>query len=166
MSSPTPPDGDQGDVGTLAVRAGSGLLEELPPDKPPGWLPPGQTPPDPPGAATAGSFPTLEDVKEWLGLDPEDTVDDTLLLTSLDAAIAAQYRVCSYPLDDAGNAIVDPDLYEAVLLRTQRYAARRSSPEGVVGITGTGGDFAAARLPSTDADIVRLEGPWLKIPVA
>lgn len=152
-------------AGGAAVPAPGGTEVE-PPDKPPDWLPPGQQPPDPPSSATSGNFPTLGDVKEWLGLDPDDTVDDALLLTSLDAAIAAQVRVCSYPLDDVGDAIVDPDLYEAVLLRTQRYAARRSSPEGVVGISGTSGDFAAARLPSIDADIVRLEGPWLRTPVA
>ena len=110
--------------------------------------------------------PDLAAVKTWLGLDPTDDVDDELLQTSLDAAIAAQGRACRYPLDVDDVPYVEPDLYEALLLRTQRYAARRSSPEGVVGITGTGGDFAAARLPSADADIVRLEGPWLKIAVA
>lgn len=110
-------------------------------------------------------MPDLAAVKEWLGLEADDQVDDTLLETSLDAAIAAQGRVCFYPTVD-GIDVVGPDLYEAILLRTQRYAARRSSPEGVVGITGTSGDFAAARLPSTDADIVRLEGPWLRTPVA
>jgi hypothetical protein len=115
--------------------------------------------------------PTLDDVKQWLGLDADDEVDDELLQTSLDAAIAAQGRVCRYPSThddelDVDVPYVEPDQYEALLLRTQRYAARRSSPEGVVGITGTSGDFAAARLPSTDADIVRLEGPWLRIPVA
>jgi hypothetical protein len=108
--------------------------------------------------------PTLASVKEWLGLtDPLDTVDDTLLQQSLDAAIAAQSRVCAWPSNATGEAEYDPDLYEACLLRTQRYAARRSSPESVVGITGTGGDFVAARLPSLDADIVRLESPFLKM---
>lgn len=114
--------------------------------------------------------PTLDDVKEWLGLAADDDVDDALLQRSLDAAIYAQGRTCFYPLDDSDPdspvPFVEPDLYEALLLRTQRYTARRSSPEGVVGISGTGGDFAAARLPSIDADIVRLEGPWMKTPVA
>lgn len=116
--------------------------------------------------ATITGMPDLAAVKEWLGLEVDDQVDDTLLETSLAAAIAAQERVCFYVADAEGNGVVTDDLYEAVLLRTQRYAARRSSPEGVVGISGTSGDFAAARLPSTDADIVRLEGPWLRTPVA
>lgn len=139
MSSSTPTDDGQG---TTVVRLASS------------------------SAPPPAGMPTLADVKKWLALDVDDTIDDELLETSLAAAIAAQGRVADYPLDDAGEPVVDPDLYEAVLLRTQRYTARRSSPEGVVGITGTSGDFAAARLPSTDADIVRLEGPWLKIPVS
>jgi hypothetical protein len=125
--------------------------------------------PAPAPASVSGApngVPDLDDVKEWLGLEAEDTADDALLQRSLDAAIAAQLRVCFYPLDIDDEPYVEPDLYEALLLRTQRYTARRSSPEGVVGITGTGGDFAAARLPSIDADIVRLEGPWLRTPIA
>lgn len=123
------------------------------------------------GRAAAGGtpptgVPTLDEVKEWLGIATDDTVDDAVLQTSLDAAIAAQGRVCDYPTNASDEPVVDPDQYEALLLRTQRYTARRSSPEGVVGITGTSGDFAAARLPSVDADIVRLEGPWLRTPVA
>lgn len=116
--------------------------------------------------AVPGGVPTLDDVKAWLGIELNDEVDDVVLQTSLDAAIAAQQRACFYPTDADGADVVEPDLYEALLLRTQRYTARRSSPEGVVGITGTGGDFAAARLPSIDADIVRLEGPWLRTPIA
>lgn len=111
--------------------------------------------------------PTLADVREWLGLtDPTDTQDDSLIQTSLDAAIAAQSRICFWPCNDDGDPEYDPDLYEACLLRCQRYMSRRSSPEGVIGLQGTDGDFVAARLPSIDADIVRLEGPFNKMVVA
>jgi hypothetical protein len=105
-------------------------------------------------------------VKQWLGIDPSDTQDDSLLQQSLDAAIAAQSRCCVWPCNDDGEAEYDPDLYEAALLRTQRYAARRSSPESVTGVTGTEGDFVAIRLPSSDADIYRLESPFLKVVVS
>lgn len=107
--------------------------------------------------------PDLAAMKDWLGI--EDTEDDGLLQTSLDAAIAAQCAVCTYPVDNFGQAVYSADLYEAVLLRTQRYAARRSSAQGVVGVQGTDGDFAAIRLPSTDGDIVRLESPWMTMVV-
>lgn len=105
-------------------------------------------------------YPTVDDLKEWLGL--EDTYDDAVLAESLDAAIAAQSRVVRYPSDP----LVDDDLRLALFLRAQRLAARRNSPEGVVGLTGTGGDFVGARVPSGDSDVLRLEGPYLKIPVA
>ena len=110
--------------------------------------------------------PTLAKVKEWVGLDPADTQDDALIQTSLDAAVVAQSRICVWPCNDDGLAEYDADLYEACLLRCQRYMARRASPEGVVGITGTGGDFAAARLPSIDGDIVRLESAFYKMVVS
>ena len=45
------------------------------------------------------------------------------------------------------------DLREAVFLRTQRLAARRNSPEGVVGLSGVGGDFVSARVPAYDSDV-------------
>jgi hypothetical protein len=58
------------------------------------------------------------------------------------------------------------DLVLAVFLRAQRLAARRNSPEGVVGLSGLAGDFVSARVPSGDPDVLRLEGPFLMIPVA
>ena len=110
--------------------------------------------------------PDLSDIKAWLGLDAADTTDDVVLEESLAAALAGQDRVVAYPLDDADEETFTDDLREAIFLRTQRLAARRNSPEGVVGISGTAGDFVSARIPSYDADISRLEGPWLRIPVA
>ena len=110
--------------------------------------------------------PTLDDVKAWLGLDPADTADDTVLQESLDASIQAQCLVVCYPCDNFGDQVFTPDLREAVFLRTQRLAARRNSPEGVVGLTGADGDFVGARVPAYDTDVWRLEGPHLKIPVA
>jgi hypothetical protein len=110
--------------------------------------------------------PTLAEMKAWLGLDAADTVDDVVLAESLDAALAAQSRVCFYPAGDYGGCGFTDDLREAVFLRTQRLAARRNSPEGVVGLSGVGGDFVSARVPSYDADVAHLEGPWRTIPVA
>jgi Phage gp6-like head-tail connector protein len=110
--------------------------------------------------------PTLDDVKNWLGLDEDDTQDDVVLTESLNAALAAQGRVVFYPLNDADEEVLTDDLREALFLRTQRLAARRNSPEGVVGLAGTGGDFVSARVPSYDADVTQLEGPYREIPVA
>lgn len=115
---------------------------------------------------TIEGAPDLSQVKAWLGLEATDTEDDAVLAVSLASALAAQAAVVAYPLDLFMEPGFTPDLYEAVLLRTQRLAARRNSPEGIVGLTGTGGDFVGARVPGTDADVVALEAPYRKIPVA
>jgi hypothetical protein len=110
--------------------------------------------------------PTLADLKAYLGLEDSDTTDDVALQESLDAALAAQRRVVAYPCDEFGDPVFTDDLVLAVLLRSQRYVARRNSPEGVVGLSGAGGDFAAARVPSYDVDVLHLESSHLRIPVA
>jgi hypothetical protein len=112
------------------------------------------------------STPTLEAFKDFLSMDAADTQDDPALRESLDAALAAQAVVCAYPLDDFGDALVTSDLELAVYLRAQRYMARRNSPEGVVGLSGSGGDLVAARVPSFDNDVLYLEGPHRKVVVA
>lgn len=109
-------------------------------------------------------FPTLDELKLWLGV-PDDQ-DDVALQESLDAAIEAQGRVVRYPVDLFGDPTVTSDLREALFLRAQRYVARRSSPEGVIGLSLGSGDFIAARVPSFDADVSHLEGPHRILPVA
>lgn len=111
-------------------------------------------------------LPALDDVRSWLGLAEDDHLDDGVLQTSLDAAITAQARMVVYPTDDFAEEYVSDDLWEALMLRTQRLAARRNSPEGVVGLAGVGGDFVSARVPSFDADIDRCEGPYRVIAVS
>ena len=110
---------------------------------------------------TIAGEPDLTDLKGWLGLGADDTTDDVVLEESLNAALSAQAKVVSYP--DEG--FVD-DLREAVFLRAQRLSARRNSPEGVVGLSGAGGDFVSARVPGWDSDVAVLEGPFLKMVVA
>lgn len=114
----------------------------------------------------APDVPTLTELKAWLGLEAGDAYDDVVLQESLDAGLVAQAQVVTYPVDGYGAPQFTSDLREALFLRAQRLAARRNSPEGVVGLAGGGGDFVAARLPSYDSDIDRLEGPSLKMVVA
>ena len=110
---------------------------------------------------TIAGEPDVSDLKAWLGLAADDDADDVVLEESLNAALAAQAKVVTYP--DEG--FVD-DLREAAFLRAQRLAARRNSPEGVVGLSGAGGDFVSARVPGYDADVGVLEGPFLTMVVA
>lgn len=110
--------------------------------------------------------PDLSQLKDWLGLEAADTYDDKVLQESLDAALEAQCRVVCYPKDAYGDPSFTADLRTALFIRAQRYAARRNSPEGVVGLSGIGGDFVSARIPSFDSDVLYLEGPHRKIVVA
>lgn len=110
--------------------------------------------------------PALADLKGWLGLEPEDTQDDLVLEESLAGALEAQCQVVNYPLNDFNEGCMTADLREAIFIRAQRLAARRNSPEGIVGLSGTGGDLVSARLPSFDSDVWTLEGPHRKIPVS
>lgn len=116
--------------------------------------------------------PDLTGLKAWLGLDPEDTVDDVVLTDSLNAALSAQAMIVAYPPVPTSGRSEDvdrqftPELTTAIWLRSQRLAARRNSPEGVVGISSGSGDFTGARLPSVDVDVARLEAPWTVIGVA
>lgn len=110
--------------------------------------------------------PDLSQVRAWLGLDPEDHLDDVVLQESLDAALSQQSRIVAYPADLFGSPAMTDDLVEAIMLRTQRLAARRNSPEGIVGLSGAGGDFTAARVPAFDGDIASLEAPHRRIVTA
>jgi hypothetical protein len=107
--------------------------------------------------------PSLEELKTWLGLEPEDTADDSVLQGSLDAALQAQSLAVLYPSDAFGQPVFTPDLEVAAFLRAVRIAARRNSPESVVGITGLDGDFVGARIPAGDPDVARLEAPYTRI---
>jgi hypothetical protein len=115
---------------------------------------------------TINGQPDLSQVSAWLGLAPDDDQDAVVLQESLDAALRAQAKVVCYPCDEFGDRVMTDDLVEAIYLRTQRLSARVNSPEGVVGLTGLGGDFVGARVPAYDNDVWTLEGPYLKIPVA
>lgn len=110
--------------------------------------------------------PTLESFKTFLGLEDSDTQDDDALQGALSAALSAQEAVVAYPVDLFGEASYTSDLELAVHLRAQRYMARRNSPEGVVGLSGSDGSFVGARIPSNDTDVTYLEGPYRKVVVA
>lgn len=114
---------------------------------------------------TQTTAPTLQMVKDFLGLtEPEDTYDDLTLTAALEASLQAQCVVVCYPTNAFGEVVWTDDLVMAIYLRTQRLAARRNSPEGVVGLSGIGGDFVSARVPSWDGDVLALESPYRKIP--
>jgi hypothetical protein len=99
------------------------------------------------------AWPDLATYKAWARIEPTDTVNDTSITASLDAATAAVLSRCPALSTDAE---CPDDVAEAVLLWTNRLVARRNSPTGVVGIDETG----QALVPGRDPDIAKLLSPW------
>jgi hypothetical protein len=99
-------------------------------------------------------------VREGCGHPDTEHLDGVGACSQLDGCLAFE---AATPED---NQTFTDDLTTAIWLRAQRLAARRNSPEGVVGISSGTGDFTGARLPATDVDVARLEAPWTVIGVA
>jgi hypothetical protein len=89
------------------------------------------------GAAVARDvpqFPTLDDLKEWLGLDQADATDDAVLTVALNAAIAAQAMVVTYPTEYGTTVpILTDDLTNALYLRAQRSPPAATAPKASSG---------------------------------
>lgn len=104
---------------------------------------------DPPDLA----FVTLADLHAYLGAT---SVTDAELTSALHAERAAQAQRCR----------VDPfthELREALMRRVARNLAARSVP--VATFTSFDGGATSTRVPSVDAEVRRLEGPYRKLTV-
>lgn len=109
--------------------------------------------------------PQLQDLKDYLNRD--DTRDDVVLLTVLEAATALVERELWGDFDfDGSFALLDPpldppipspssDVVLGTLLQASRLYSRRRSPDGLV-IDAS--ELGSARVPSIDADIERMLG--------
>lgn len=65
--------------------------------------------------------------------------------------------------DPEGNWPSAPaDLVQAVQMLTRRYLARKSSPDGFIGL----GEFGPARVPTMDRDVQLLIAPYVRVVVA
>ena len=73
------------------------------------------------------------------------------------AETAAQANTCRV-LDESGEYVIAPDLDEALLRRVACNLARRPIP-----LAYSMGEAIVARLPKSDPEIRRLEGPHRKI---
>lgn len=102
--------------------------------------------------ATSGSLPELQDVKDYLGED--SSYPDSDVQSALDAETVAQARACAIPVD------YPLDLGEALKRRVARNLAARSVP--VTSYTSFDGGGTSTKVPRIDAEIARLEGPFLK----
>lgn len=114
---------------------------------------------------------TLADLKTYLRLGTQDTVDDVLLQRIVEAVtneqllrLMATTFVAIEPPTEEGqpNYTVPSDVFLAALMRGARLYARRASPEGLVGL----GELGVARVPPYDRDIDALEAPWRNVVLA
>jgi hypothetical protein len=96
------------------------------------------------------TIPTLADVRSWLGLGVS-VISDAQLQQVYDGERAAQAAVCDIPDNPAGYPA---QAVEGLYRRIGRAVAARGVPLGMLGVDG---EFGAARLPSTDAEITRYE---------
>lgn len=101
-------------------------------------------------------IPTLGEVRAWSQISPQ--VTDAQLQQVLDAEVALQDEVCSWAgAPEAGRPAA---LTQALLRRCAREVAARDNALGMVGDA----EFGAVRLPTWDAEITRLERPYV-VPV-
>ena len=96
------------------------------------------------------TIPDLAEVRAWLGVGMS-VISDAQLQRVYDGERALQADLCVIP--------EDPDLFpapaaEGLFRRVGRAVAARGVPLGLLGIEG---EYGAARLPSTDAEIARVE---------
>lgn len=104
----------------------------------------------------ASGMPALADVQAYLGDDT--SASDAQITSALAAEAAAQRQVCEVP------AAYPADLREALLRRVARNLAARAVP--VATWTSFEGGVATTRVPQNDPEVVRLEGPYRKWPIA
>lgn len=102
-----------------------------------------------------GHVPTMEDVREYLDGTGGTSAEDQTIQAALDAERAAQARICNIP--DTYPA----DLAEALCRRVARNLAARAMP--IAQITSFDSGQMVNRVPRTDPEVIRLEGPFLKV---
>lgn len=101
----------------------------------------------------------IADVRAWAGVSPT-SITDAQLQQVLDAETALQAARCTVP---AGEAPLPAALVQALYRRCAREVAARSLPLGYLSDTN---EYGPVRLASYDAEIERLEGPFIAIAVA
>lgn len=99
-----------------------------------------------------GSLPTLEQVRAYLSTNGGTSQEDATIQEALDAETVAQRRQCRIP------ASYPADLAEALKRRVARNLAARAVP--IAQITSFDGGNVANRVPRTDYEVLRLEGPY------
>lgn len=104
-------------------------------------------------------FPTVEQVRAWIGLSTAQVSDEDLAQI-LDAEATIQARTCTLPAEP--DAVYPDPLARALMRRVQCHLARKNLPLGMVG--GDAMEWSPISLQTWDAEVSRLESSYL-IPV-
>lgn len=100
---------------------------------------------------------TVDAVGAWLASNGEPVPADVLGAAYQSAEAYVSSR-CVWPTEDSSGGPIDApaDLVMAVNLQTARILTRRSSANGILGMS----DMGAVRVPGTDPDVARLMDPY------
>ena len=101
--------------------------------------------------------PTVQDVRDWATVSAQ-SLTDAQIQQILDAETSLQASACLVP------EAFPSALAQALLRRCSREIGARQLPLGLT--ADTSGEYSPIRLPSWDAEIERLEGPYRVIAVA
>lgn len=101
----------------------------------------------------ATRWPDILDYRAWARIP--DTDDDLAIGEALAATVEAIRHRC--PILFSATPYIPDDAFEACLLWTRRLLARRSSPEGVIGVS----DMGVATVGRWDPDVQRLLSPYV-----
>lgn len=103
---------------------------------------------------TTNGYPVLADIRKWTGV-PATVLDDDELDRVAGAEQESQYAILLYPAE-----VELPDaIYQAFLRRVARHLAAKNVPLGFLGVDAEQG---TARLASWDAEVARLERPFVE----
>lgn len=102
--------------------------------------------------------PTLAEVRAWIQV-PATVLTDPQLQQVIEAEGLNQRIACA-PMP---ASYYPPDLAQALLRRVARHVAARGVPLGLIGLDA---EYGASRLVRWDAEVDRLEAPWVSPVIA
>jgi Phage gp6-like head-tail connector protein len=100
---------------------------------------------------SAGEWPTLDELRAFLRMQPDPT-EDPVMQDALDTAVDYGNRRTNYRYDDPSITPVPAVAAYAAKLHASRLYRRRDSTDGTIGF----GDAGVVRIGRTDPDIEAL----------
>lgn len=106
-------------------------------------------------------YPTLAEIRSWVRVAATN-LTDTELEHVADAEQTAQVAALASLAEVVGGPpperVIPADVYQAFLRRCARHIAARGLPLGIIGVDS---EFGTSRLPRWDAEVDRLEAPYV-----